>query len=63
MKDSKKILKRVRYHFSKLQADDWLSVFSKAELRFPIIFEVQPELEILMWLSLKSPDHKSKPEL
>jgi hypothetical protein len=26
----------------KSQADDWLSAFSKAELRFPIFFEVPP---------------------
>jgi hypothetical protein len=31
-------------------------VFSKAELRFPILFELPPELEILMRLSVKSPE-------
>ncbi len=43
-------LKRVGYYFSKSQADDWLS----AELRFPVLFEVPPELEILMGLPVKS---------
>jgi hypothetical protein len=34
----------------------WLSAFSKAKWRFPILFEVPPELEILMRLPVKSPE-------
>jgi hypothetical protein len=45
-----------RYYFSKSQADYWLSAFSKAKLRFAILFEVPPELEILMLLPVKSPE-------
>jgi hypothetical protein len=30
--------------------------FSKAELRFPTLFEVSPELKILMRLPVKSPE-------
>ncbi len=33
------------YYFSKLHTYDWLSDFSKAELRFPILFEVPPEFK------------------
>ncbi len=47
---------RYPYYFSKSQADDCLSAFSKAELRFPILFEVPPGLEILMGLPVKSPE-------
>ncbi len=49
------ILKRVtRYYFLKSQADDWLSAFSNAELRFPVPFEGPPVLEILMRIPVKS---------
>ncbi len=43
---SQKFLKRVSESLFKSQEGDWLSAFSKAELRFPILFEVLPELEI-----------------
>ncbi len=36
----RKNLKRFRYYFSKSQADDRLSAFSKAELRFLSLFDV-----------------------
>ncbi len=43
------------YYFSKSQADDWLSAFSMAELRFPNLYEVPAELEIMMRLPVKYP--------
>ncbi len=52
------ILSGFRYYFSKSHAHDWLSAFSKVELRFPILID-PPELEILMRLSVKSPGLES----
>jgi hypothetical protein len=49
-------LKLASVLLQKSQAYDWLSAFSKAELRFPILFDVPPELEILMRLPPKSPE-------
>jgi hypothetical protein len=54
--ENSKNFEAFRYYFSKSQADDWLSAFSKAELRFPILFEELPVLEILMRLPVKSPE-------
>jgi hypothetical protein len=46
----------ITFHNHNSQADDWLSAFSKAELKFPVLFNVPPELENLMWLPVKSPE-------
>jgi hypothetical protein len=40
----------------KFTGDDLLSAFSKAQLRFTVLCEVPPELEILMRLPVKSPE-------
>ena len=48
--DFKKIEEGFGITFQNHITDDWLSAFPKAELRFPILFEVPPELEILMRL-------------
>jgi hypothetical protein len=57
VKNSKIFEAGLRDFFSKSQVDDWLSAFLKAELRFPILLGVLPELEILMLLPapVKSP--------
>jgi hypothetical protein len=54
VKNSKKIEEGFGITFQNHITDDWLSAFSKAELRFPVLFEVLPEFEILMRLSVFS---------
>ncbi len=56
VKNSKHFEAGFRYYVLKSQADDWPLAFLKAELRFPILFEVPPEVEILMRLPVKSPE-------
>ncbi len=56
VKNAKNFVAGFSITFQKSQADDWLSAFSKVELRFPILFEVPPEFEILMRLPVKSPE-------
>jgi hypothetical protein len=41
----------LQYYFSKSQAGDWLSAFSKAELMINILFEALP-----VWLLVKPPE-------